>query len=260
MSKKYANIYDLLEKTGYKPPVCAVCGVEHEQGDPDTDVQYNELADAYQCRAHYNVWMYDYETMQRRKHPENYMPVYGISRSDAKDCGFDNWQEVDARYTMLRSRFEEIASMDRPGRYLFTGDPGNGKTHLLRSIIKYRVQNVLLARSMYYIDFDDFSSAFKVSYKKYSKDTEASIMARFTSYDLLIVDDFGQPSSLTDNNIRLFKMLMDHREKKDNIFSTNLENYAAIKEAMGWPIENRFTSYHWIQNKLESYRAKIKLL
>jgi DNA replication protein DnaC len=105
---------------------------------------------------------------------------------------------------------------------LRVGKMGNGKTHLAIAIARQLVETNYLRRGdIRFITAEELLLTIEATYRNDSGDSVASLLRRFGSYKLVIIDDFGVRKP-TDHVERIFDELCKRREGQATIWTSNL--------------------------------------
>lgn len=129
---------------------------------------------------------------------------------------------------------------------------GNGKTQIGAEAIK---QSARLGRSALFSSTTRFFMDIKATYKPDNKETESDVLKRFTSPQLLVIDEFGRRGE-TDWEDRLLFFLIDSRynDMKDTLMISN-QTEADFMKSAGDSISSRLAHVGGFVNcKWETFR------
>ena len=115
------------------------------------------------------------------------------------------------------------AGSDRKGRELTIGRLGNGKTHIAVAIARALIERQLLdPRRFAFRTAEAILIESEATFRSNSEDSEAALLRRYGSLQLLIIDDLGVRDSYSSHVIRLFDELTKRREAHGTIWTSNL--------------------------------------
>lgn len=140
------------------------------------------------------------------------------------NASFDNYLvESDGQKKAMaetKAFAEEIVTTPASGRSLiFTGDMGNGKTHLAIAACRHLIER---GRTAGFVSMQRLARSVKETFN--GEGSEAEVIARYTAPDLLVVDELGvQFRSEFEHNL-LFDVLNErYEQKKSCILISNLD-------------------------------------
>lgn len=149
-----------------------------------------------------------------------------------KEASFQSFLEDDEESIANKKKARVLA-----GRYLtgetfntiLTGTAGAGKSHLAMSMLKAVNDNADPWRSCLFVSLDEFLLSIRETFDRNNKETERSVIEHISDVDLLVLDDLGAETGFigtnktaTDFTQRILYSLMNRRQDKSTIITTNL--------------------------------------
>lgn len=149
-----------------------------------------------------------------------------MRRSNVASC------YLDAKLTDFPKKFQDSG---KSAKSLFvTGPSGTGKTHFLCACIRHVIEEKMNKgkeeafippnrNPIEFLSVPEFMLQIKQSYEKNAKLSEADILNRYSSVELLALDDLGV-ERVSDWSIQMLYLLIDRRsrEMKQTLISSNL--------------------------------------
>jgi DNA replication protein DnaC len=142
-------------------------------------------------------------------------------------CSFENYENHHPSQEAGRQfarRFVKEFPVGEMG-LLFTGSCGTGKTHLAVAILKSLIQDRGLHCLFY--DFQDLLKEIQASWRPGSQDSEAAILQRVFTCDVLLLDDLGaqKPTAWVRDTVgHIINNRYNHR--RIILFTTNRKDVA----------------------------------
>jgi DNA replication protein DnaC len=151
--------------------------------------------------------------------------------------------------------------MDKGYSFVFYGFNGSGKTHTALTILQRAVE---VGLSGYYLDFKDLVNFYNKS--EFSREYDSESLYKFIlNCDLLVADEIGKESKVSDNVIGVFEQLIKKRQasRKPTILVTNIifqDEKGGFKNRYGSSIWNAlYDNYRIIAfDKNGDFRAKMR--
>jgi DNA replication protein DnaC len=144
---------------------------------------------------------------------------------------------------------------------VLTGNTGSGKTHLAISILKE-----ILERRKTDFAMGDFRPALvtapellqrlRESFGSGTMETESEIIDKYSSCELLVLDDLGSEKT-SEYAVTSLYIILDRRDRelRPTIITTNL-SLKEIDEKLGARIASRLSAWHNIRINMPDYRKK----
>ena len=129
----------------------------------------------------------------RQDHPEYFLKFCGVPKK-LLNCSLDNFENNPQLVNRLRNYVKTwpLESI------IFIGTCGNGKSHLAVAILRELVKMNVNINDFEFISVVELLQEIKSSYDKNSKESEWSIIQRFTCNKLIVLDDFGYDEEPTN--------------------------------------------------------------
>jgi hypothetical protein len=108
----------------------------------------------------------------------------------------------------------------RQGESEEIGATGNGKTHLAVALLRDLANARVPAKRMRFTTAEQILLEIEATYRNDSGDSVARLLAKYGSYDVLVIDDFGA-RKVTDHVARIFLELCTKRQGKATIWTSN---------------------------------------
>lgn len=114
---------------------------------------------------------------------------------------------------------------------LYLGKTGTGKTHLAVGVAREMMKLSKFSKNAMFISYPEYYSLVQSMYQvqEAARAVELEIMYEIKKTDLLILDDLGaeiggigESRKPTDNNIKMLTRILDAREEKNLIITSNL--------------------------------------
>ncbi|MFH0771312.1 MAG: ATP-binding protein [Candidatus Omnitrophota bacterium] len=159
-----------------------------------------------------------------------------------QDYSFDNFKGNEKLVRDLRDiKVESI---------ILSGKTGCGKTHLAISMLR----EANLRWAAYFITIPELLLKIRGSFDSQSNETEEEIIAKFSDYELLVLDDLGAEKT-TEYSITTLYLILDrrNRENRRTIITTNL-SLQDIEETLGARIASRLADMKFIKINMQDYR------
>ena len=203
---------------------CPKCSVERRAAKEAEELNFREKQEKYnrdERRA---------TRMRNTTIPERFLRK---EFSDFKD--FD-----DKKLAALREFCVHYAqNFDRGASLVMCGNTGTGKTHLACCIAKYAVQ--YRDKGAVYARAAQIIREVKETYGKDSQSREGEIIMRYSSPDMLIIDEIGVQFGTDSEKVILFDIINARYEKeKSTILISNL-NETKVKEFVGERVIDRIS-------------------
>lgn len=139
------------------------------------------------------------------------------------DCSFSNFHCPPGNPTVLKACYQVTQdSSTNPSHGIFLkGTNGTGKTHLAVSIL--RASLLRGSTNCQFIKIPNLLFAVKKAFKSSSQDSEDSLIRRFLTYDLLVLDELGVEKA-TPWTLQTLYLIIDGRSShlKQTVFTSNL--------------------------------------
>ncbi|AMB93273.1 ATP-binding protein [Aerococcus sp. UMB8608] len=209
-----------LQKIKYSPEsigfVCPIC--QREDKDRREQQRLKEVWDDYQrsktSRVLHDKSIFDDETLE--------------------SASFKTYQTKLPEQDRNKAKAIEIAKKYLNGEVfntILTGNAGAGKSHLAMSILKSVNEYSRPYKKCLFVSWDKVVREIRTGY--FSKDSsgldEGATIDLLTDVDLLVIDDLGAElgaidtsKGATDYVVRLLYAVMNGRQTKSTIFTTNL--------------------------------------
>lgn len=121
---------------------------------------------------------------------------------------------------------------------ILQGKAGTGKSHLAMSTLKYINQYSKEPKKCLFVSIDELMRRIKASFNdKESIYTEANMVRMLSQVDFLVLDDLGAETGsihsekvATDYTTQILYAVMNARQDKPTIFTTNLSNENLVKK------------------------------
>lgn len=180
--------------------------------------------------------------------PQRYLPEYGISKYCLSHT-LENFYGYEKHIIACRNYIE-----NPEGNLLFTGNCGSGKTHMATAILRELVKKD--KTDIYFINTPKLMLELRNSFKNNCYENEYSIISKYTSTGLLVLDDLGAEKS-SEYVISSLYILIDQRiqQKKSTIITTNL-SLEQIEKEFGSRIASRLASFKVWKFDMPDYRKK----
>lgn len=211
----------MVKLARFNKVVCPSClAAEKEANDRKQESEWSKTAIKAMSRAYFN----DYSILKN---------------SEIKKAGFKNFvttEEQADKAKNIAKRFIR-SFLDKEVKHMvLSGKPGRGKTHIAmataRSIIEMCPKEVEIM-------FIHYSAFLEFKKKSFSQDDlqlkVAQIETAMMDCDLLVIDDLGvelgsleNPKKPTDWNLDVLTLIMDAREDKPLIVTTNFDESQII--------------------------------
>jgi len=191
----------------------------------------------------------------RKNEPERFLKYLGIPK-EYLQCSFENFQGNDILVKGFQRYCSKVQSL------LLIGICGCGKTHIVVAVMRELVkQNVSISR-MEFKPARKLLQEIKASYdNKIISESEVSILQRYGSKPLLILDDFGFDETPSDWQVNILYSLLDERinQSVKTIITTNL-SLEEIEDKFGSRIASRLSGFInlKIKNMPDYRKQKIK--
>lgn len=142
-----------------------------------------------------------------------------------------------------------------PGSVLLTGKTGCGKTHLAVSIVRELVLRSCDVRCKF-ITAPELLFEIRATFNSKNEVTEDEIINKYSSCELLILDDLGAEKT-SDFSMQTLYLIIDRRNRnlKPTIVTTNL-SLAEIEEKIDARIASRLADMKVIKLNMPDYRKK----
>jgi len=143
-----------------------------------------------------------------------------LINTDLQKATFNNYTPTNndlQKALQVAKRYVETFDIKEPRNLLLYGNYGTGKSHLSVSITKALMEKEITS---IFISMPKLHTTIKNTYNRKDK-TESDIMQGLEKIDLLVLDDIGAESD-TDWAIQKLFEILDSRQGKHNIFTTNL--------------------------------------
>lgn len=142
----------------------------------------------------------------------------------AKSAAQKKVKSIASQYVKNFSKYLEKGT----GGLIFTGDVGTGKTHLSIGILK-AVNTQNHKHKCRYVNVFDMVADIKATWKdNYS--SEAEVIKKYCSYELIVVDEIGVQYGSTAENVILFRILNQrYLEQKPTILVSNLDEEGLVE-------------------------------
>lgn len=153
---------------------------------------------------------------------------------------------------------------------ILQGKAGTGKSHLAMSTLKYINQYSKEPKKCLFVSIDELMRRIKASFNdKESIYTEANMVRMLSQVDFLVLDDLGAETGsihsekvATDYTTQILYAVMNARQDKPTIFTTNLSNENLVKKydtklvsRMFKGAEGHFVKFEKTTDKRASYKA-----
>lgn len=146
-----------------------------------------------------------------------------------KDASFKTFVTDNEEFKEVARQLHAYVSEWKEGNVLIYGSYGTGKSHLAISCTKLAINN---GRTALFISVPKLFSKIRSTYNKESDMTEEQLISLINSVDLLVLDDIGAESGKEDwAQDKLFSIL-DERQGKRTIYTTNLDR-ATLEAKIG---------------------------
>ena len=174
-----------------------------------------------------------------------------------KNCSFENFKITQSNKFNLDtiSRYlNKFDSIKENGTSLiFCGKPGTGKTHLACALVSELTKN---DNYVLYTTIYKMIGSIKATYNKFEDETEGNLIKKYTTHDLLIVDEIGVQLGSETEKVLFYQIINGRYENMlPTILISNL-NEAGVKDSIGDRCFDRLRegngavlSFNW-----ESYR------
>lgn len=152
---------------------------------------------------------------------------------------------------------------------ILQGKAGTGKSHLAMSTLKYINQYSKESKKCLFVSIDELMRRIKASFNdKESIYTEANMVRMLSQVDFLVLDDLGAETGsihsekvATDYTTQILYAVMNARQDKPTIFTTNLSNENLVKKydtklvsRMFKGAEGHFVKFEKTTDKRASYK------
>ncbi|MDR2278590.1 MAG: ATP-binding protein [Vagococcus sp.] len=141
-----------------------------------------------------------------------------------------NEKETQQALTLSRYMAKEIAQ-GKTVHALYLGKTGTGKTHLAIGVAREMMKQSKFSKNAMFISYPEYYSLVQSMYQvqEAARTVELEIMYEIKKADLVILDDLGaeiggigESRKPTDNNIKMLTRILDAREEKNLIITSNL--------------------------------------
>lgn len=186
------------------------------------------------------------ETIEMTERHENNASEWLMKRSIYLDstirmARFESYDTDDEETTENKKRALTIVRDYYEGatyNTILQGKPGTGKSHLAISILKYINEYTKEPKKCLFVSVDELMRRIKASFDdRKSIYTEANMVRLLSDADYLVLDDLGAETGsihsdkvATDYTTQILYAVLNARQDKPTIFTTNLSNENLIKK------------------------------
>lgn len=227
------------EKPGEEPrcaPVCMSCGYKSHQKSDSKEMQ--EI----------------YESSLKAK-CINYLKYQSvITNKSLLECRFDNFHITDPVTKEAKDTAQIVVSKilnSEPVHAVFTGKTGVGKSHISMAILWEVIERSGYNKQCLFISYYELLEQIKFAMndKQAQQAIMGTLMSEIKAADVVVIDDLGaevgmltSDVAVTDFNIRTLTGILDARQGKPVIVTTNLTG-KQLTEMYGSRIVSRMLSH-----------------
>lgn len=187
----------------------------------------------------------------KRKHPEKFMTKYNVPKKYLC-CSLDTFKGNSKVVTICK----DYAAKPE-GSLVFSGVCGCGKTHLAASILREMVKANAVEKAIF-VTAPELLLKIRqsISASSDSSISEVSIIDKFSSVDLLILDDLGAEKT-SPWAISTLYLIIDRRNREERltIYTTNL-TLEQIEKQLNARIASRLSDCKVIKINMPDFRKK----
>jgi DNA replication protein DnaC len=192
----------------------------------------------------------------QREHPEKLLSTWGVPKKHI-GSSFENYKDGEALKDFL------VQASKKNEDVLLCGATGCGKTHLAVATLRSKIERSIKpfkdynpTRPALFITVPELLFEIRQTFRDDSFDTEKSLVDKYSSVPLLILDDLGAEKT-TDWAESTLYLIIDrrNRDEKWTIVTSNL-TLQEIEQSLGARIASRLSDMKVINIKLPDYRKK----
>lgn len=218
-------------------PICMSCGYKSQRKSDAKETQ--ELyEDSLKSRA---IGYLKYQSV--------------LTNKGLLECRFDNFDVTDADTKNAKQVAEIVVSKilrSEPVHAVFTGKTGAGKSHISMAILWETIERSNYDKKCLFISYYELLEQIKFAMndKEAQKQVMGTLMSEIQAADVVVIDDIGSEVGMltnsnvavTDFNIRTLTGILDARQDKPVIVTTNLTG-KQLTEMYGSRIVSRMLSH-----------------
>lgn len=191
---------------------------------------------------------------EQKEHPEKILSSWGVPKRHLH-ASFENYNGGDEvkRYLVDASKQNQDV--------LLCGKTGCGKTHLAVSTLRGKIERATKPFKEYtkqalFITVPELLFEIRQTFKDDSYETERSIVDKYSTVSLLILDDLGAEKATEWGESTLY-LIIDRRNREQlwTIVTSNL-TLPEIEQSLGARIASRLADMKVVNIKLPDYRKK----
>ena len=180
---------------------------------------------------------------------------HSLANKEISEASFATFVTDNVKFMTIARELERYAVEVEQGNVLLYGSYGTGKSHLAISATKLAMQH---GKTALFINVPMLFNKIRGTYNKSSETTEDEIISVINSVDLLALDDIGADSGGVEWCQEKLFLILEGRQGKRTIFTTNLDSETIEKKIGGRNFDRMMNNTKAFTMVGESYRKKTR--